>query len=101
MADSILQKKRECYFCGFKAGLECHHIFAGVANRRISEKYGLKVWLCHRHHTGADGAQYDKALNLRLKQDAQKAFEKTHSHEEWMQLIRKNYLEGENENERD
>ena len=97
--DSILQTEKECWFCGATYGLEEHHIFAGVANRKISEKYGLKVWLCHRHHTGADGAQYDRALNLRLKQDAQKAFERTHTHEEWMNLIRKNYLEGESENE--
>lgn len=99
MADSILQTHKECYFCGFKADLECHHIFAGVANRKISEKYGLKVWLCHRHHTGVEGAQYDKTRNLMLKQDAQAAFEKTHSHKEWMNLIRKNYLEGETDDE--
>lgn len=97
MSKSIMQTEKQCYICGAQTGLESHHVLAGVANRKISEKYGFKVWLCHRHHTGADGAQYDKALNLRLKQDAQKAFEKTHSHEEWMQLIRKNYLEGETE----
>ena len=92
MKDSILQENRECYFCGARVGLECHHIFAGHANRKISEKYGLKVWLCHRHHTGTDGAQYDSDLNLQLKAEAQKAFEKLHGHEEWMRLIRKNYI---------
>ena len=63
MADSILQSERCCYFCESVIGLEEHHIFAGVANRRISEKYGLKVWLCHEHHPGNDGAQYDKEKN--------------------------------------
>ena len=92
MADSIVQTEKECWFCGARAGLEEHHIFAGVANRKISEKYGLTVWLCHKHHTGADGAQYDKDLNLTLKIDAQRAFEKHHSRSEWMKLIRKNYL---------
>ena len=90
---SILQTDRSCYFCGSVVGLEEHHIFAGVANRKISEKYGFKVWLCHIHHTGAHGAQYDQELNLLLKQEAQKAFEVHHSRAEWMDLIRKNYLE--------
>lgn len=92
MSKSILQDKRECYFCGRQTELEIHHVFAGTANRPISEKYGLKVWLCHEHHTGTEGAQYDKARNLQLKQDAQFAFEREHSRSEWMKLIGKNYL---------
>ena len=103
MAESILQAEKECWFCGARAGLESHHIFAGVANRPISEKYGLKnrpisekyglkVWLCHRHHTGDGGAQYDPEKSLQLKQEAQKAFERIHGHELWMKTIRKNYL---------
>lgn len=92
MSESILQSEPCCYFCGSVAGLEEHHIFAGVANRRISEKYGLKVWLCHEHHTGNDGAQYDKEKNLQLKQEAQRKFEALYSHDMWMRLIRKNYL---------
>lgn len=90
--DSIIQIRKECWFCGSRSGLEVHHIFAGVANRRISEKYGLKVWLCHQHHTGTDGAQYDKEKNLQLKQEAQRKFEAIYDHEMWMRLIRKNYL---------
>jgi hypothetical protein len=73
-------------------GLEKHHVFAGVANRRISEARGFWTWCCHDCHTGRDGVQYNKEKNLRLKQDAQRAFEKDHSHDEWMALIRKNYL---------
>ena len=92
MADSIVQTEKECWFCGARSGLEEHHIFAGVANRKISEKYGLKVWLCHDHHTGDGGAQYNRELGDQLKQEAQKAFERLHGHEMWMQLIRKNYL---------
>lgn len=92
MARSILQSEKECWFCGAQSGLEEHHIFAGMANRKISEKYGLKVWLCHDHHTGDDGAQYNRELGDQLKQEAQKAFEQLQGHEMWMQLIRKNYL---------
>ena len=92
MAKSIIQERKECYFCGKLTDLERHHVFGGVANRPISEKYGLTVWLCHNCHTGKDGAQYDKMKNLRLKQDAQFAFERNHSRSEWMKLIGKNYL---------
>lgn len=92
MAKSIIQERKECYFCGKLTSLERHHVFGGVANRPISEKYGLTVWLCHNCHTGKDGAQYDKMKNLRLKQDAQFAFERNHSRSEWMKLIEKNYL---------
>ena len=92
MAKSIIQERKECYFCGKLTNLERHHVFGGVANRPISEKYGLTVWLCHNCHTGQSGAQYDKMKNLRLKQDAQFAFERNHTRSEWMKLIGKNYL---------
>ena len=92
MSQSIMQAEKECWFCGRRTDLECHHVFGGVANRPISEKYGLKVWLCHEHHTGDTGAQYVKEMNLQLKQEAQKAFEKENSRGLWMKLIEKNYL---------
>lgn len=92
MGKSLLQTERECYICGSVNGLEKHHIFAGHANRPISESEGFWCYLCHNHHTGTDGAQYNKELNLKLKQDAQFAYEKTHSRGEWMKLIGKNYL---------
>ena len=89
---SILQDEKRCWFCGRQTGLECHHIFGGVANRRISEQYGLKVWLCHDHHTGVNGAQYNPELNRQLKMEAQIAIEMTHTHDDWMRIIRKNYV---------
>lgn len=90
---SILQNEKVCYLCGGEYGLERHHIFAGVANRRISEAKGLWVWLCgDTCHRGADGAQYDPEKNFYLKQMAQMAYEQTHSHDEWMKLIRRNYI---------
>lgn len=87
-----MQEKRECYFCGRTYGLEKHHVFAGVANRKISEREGFWLYLCHEHHTGTEGAQYDKEKNLMLKCDAQFAYEQTHTRAEWMALIGKNYL---------
>lgn len=92
MGKSIMQSDRACYFCGRVDTLERHHVFGGVANRPISEKYGLWVYLCHNCHTGKAGAQYDKEKNLLLKQDAQRAFERSNPRGLWMELIRKNYL---------
>ena len=92
MSKSILQSEKRCYFCNSVAGLERHHVFAGVANRKISEAHGFWIWCCNSCHTGTDGVQYDKKKNLCLKQAAQEAFEMYHTHQEWMDLIRKNYL---------
>lgn len=69
---SILQNEQECYICGTTRTLECHHIF-GAANRKLSEKYGLKVYLCKYHH---EEAHKSRALGDALRRTAQKAYEK-------------------------
>ncbi len=93
---SIMQTgERACYLCSRVTGLERHHVLAGPANRRISEAYGLWVWLCHDCHTGRYGAQYDGEKGLQLKRDAQMAFQKYYGRKLWMQLFRKNYLDEE------
>lgn len=61
--------------------------------RSAKEKvFGSGFRLCHDCHTGTDGAQYDSEKNLYLKQVAQMAYEQTHTREQWMLLMRKNYL---------
>ena len=62
MSRSIMQDRKECYLCRKKiedegitgrpkdVPLEEHHVMHGTANRRLSEHYGLKVWLCAEHH---------------------------------------------------
>ena len=87
-----MQKGERCYLCGKTVSLETHHVFGGVANRKLSEKYGLTVRLCHECHIGKDGAQYNRAKADGLKRLAQIAFEARHSHDEWMQIFRKNYI---------
>lgn len=91
---SIIQKEKECYICGTTVWLEEHHIFGG-ANRKISEKYGLKIWLCHRHHNEVpDGIHFDKWLRNRVKQDTQRLFMKHYSKtkEEFREIFGKSYL---------
>lgn len=93
MSNSILQKRKQCYITHSTIGLHKHHIFGG-ANRNISEENGFWVWLCGElHNLSNDGVHSDYRLNLRLKQDCQREFEKTHSREEFVRLIGKNYLD--------
>jgi len=89
---SILQDEKECFFCKTTMDLEEHHVVYGTANRKQSEKNGLKVWLCHEHHTGNSGVHVNKDLDTQLKEFAQKTFEESHTHEEWMRVFGKNYL---------
>ena len=82
-----------CYVCGAVRGLHRHHIYAGP-NRKVSEANGFTVWLCAAHHNMSDaGVHFDRALDLHLKREQQRAYERTHSRREFMRLIGKNYLE--------
>ena len=98
---SIIQDKKECFICRVNydvettTGLHEHHIFEGHGRRKQSEKYGLKVYLCHRHHNSDTrfGVHFQKQRDLELKQLAQRKFEETHTREEWMLLMGKNYLD--------
>ena len=92
MSKSILQNEKVCYLCPRTTGLEKHHVMSGFANRKLSEKYGLWVYLCKDHHTGKEGAQYEKDLNMLLRRQAQKEFELIYGHNLWMSVFRKNYL---------
>lgn len=90
---SILQDEKKCFLCGTTLGLHCHHIFGGNANRKKSEKYGLKIWLCGTHHNlSSSGIHFNKGLDLSVKKMAQRKFEETHTREEFMQIFGKNYL---------
>lgn len=90
---SIVQSRKQCYVCGTEQYLHRHHIFFGRANRKLSEKYGLTVWLCGRHHNLSDeGVHFNRELDLYIKQTGQKAFERKHTREEFMQIFGKNYL---------
>lgn len=58
------------------------HIFGG-SNRDKSEAEGLKVYLCLEHHISGKEAVHNNAEMMKvLRQDGQRAFEKTHTREE-------------------
>ena len=89
---SIIQEEKRCYLCGSTVELESHHIFFS-ALRPIADKHGLKVWLCAYHHRDQKhGAHGNREVDLFLKREAQKAFEKKYGHEKFMEIIKRNYL---------
>lgn len=90
--NSIIQTDKRCFLCHTTENLHDHHVF-GAANRKWSEKYGLKIWLCAKHHNMSDqGIHFNKALDREVKQIAQREFEDTYSREEFMRIFGKNYL---------
>lgn len=92
---SIIQNDKRCYICAKEVGLELHHCFFG-ANRKVSEKWGLKVWLCKEHHTGDYSPHHNEKFDKSLKVLAQqKWMDNGGTIEEWMDIkvgIGKNYL---------
>lgn len=78
--------------CHCTGDLHRHHVF-GAANRKHSEKYGLWIWLCPAHHNMSDaGVHFNKALDLQIKQIAQREFEDTYSHDKFIKIFGRNYL---------
>jgi hypothetical protein len=65
MVKSIIQNNKECYFCGSKNDLHEHHIYPG-RNRNNSEKYGLKIWLCSKHHNMSNDSVHFNSIYMKL-----------------------------------
>ena len=85
---SVLQKKRRCLICGSTA-VECHHVFEG-AHRSASDRYGLTVYLCRKHHILVHA---NEALNRRLKSEAQEKAMMVYGFgdKEWLDIFKRNW----------
>lgn len=71
------------------------HIYFGNPLRRISEENGFWVYLAGwLHNQSADGVHGKNGheLDMMLKRHCQMKYEETHSREEFMRLIGRNYL---------
>ncbi len=99
MSKSIMQNKEDgrCYVCEqlgeqTKGILEEHHCFGGT-NRKFSEHYGLKIYLCVRHHReGKDAVHTNKYTRLHIQEDAQRAFEEHYPGKDFRSIFGKNYI---------
>ena len=91
---SIIQTEKECYFCKTTQSLELHHIFFGVANRRLSDSDGLVCFLCAPHHRGIIGVHSNREKDLELKRIAEKAYLSYYNKttDDFIKKYGKNYL---------
>ena len=92
---SIIQRNdTRCFICHSRSMLEWHHIFGG-ANRSKSEKYGLKVRLCHNcHNEPPRGVHQNKERRQGLQAFAQKKAMEYYGWDEdaFRQRFHKSYL---------
>lgn len=98
----IIQDKddRRCFLCmllendyRIHSYLEEHHVLFGNM-RRISNRYGLKVNLCLRHHREGPEAVHNNKENAEiLMKMAQQVFMEKYPELDWMEIVGKNYLE--------
>lgn len=93
MKSIITDYTENCFLCG-STSVEEHHIFFGTANRKLSDRYGLVVPLCNKHHTGSGECPHrNRTIDLLLKYVGQEAYEKTHgSREDFRRTFGKSYL---------
>lgn len=98
---SIIQKDTEhCFLCGRSRGadyygLDCHHVYGG-ANRKLSEKYGLKVYLCHTscHIFGKDSVHQNAKKNRLVQMIVQQRAMHHYgwSEQDFIRIFGKSYL---------
>ena len=92
--ESIIQSKNEkkCFICGSENWLESHHIFGG-ANRCLSEKYGLKVWLCHYcHNEPPQGVHHNRKNAENLYKLGQTAFNLYYPDKDFVSIFGRNFI---------
>ena len=78
MSKSIMQEEKACYITGRTDHLHKHHIFGG-GRRKISEKWGLWIWLTGEYHNlSAHGIHFDGKLDRLVKAQCQQRFEEIH-----------------------
>lgn len=83
--------------CGMRRWLECHHVY-GAAYRRKSERYGLKVYLCHFcHNEPPYGVHQDKERQRWLQSEVQRIAMEHYgwTEEEFRAMFGRSYLDEE------
>lgn len=93
MKPSILNTESGvCYMCGLQTDTALHHIYFGP-KRKTSDENGFTAFLCPGcHQYGKHAVHRCREADLFLKAVCQVIFEKTHTREEFMRLIGRNYL---------
>lgn len=91
---TILSDDTVCLVCGTPLHLHKHHVYGGRGRRELSERYGCWCYLCAYHHNmSSHGIHYDPALDLRVKAECQRRWEKRFgSREDFIRTFGKSYL---------
>ena len=94
-----MEEYRHCWLCGRNGNgdpLDRHHIFGGP-NRKLSEKYGLVVDLCHIqcHIFGVDAVHNNPDTMQELHEYGQRKamHDNGWSKEDFIRIFGKNYLD--------
>lgn len=84
---------KKCLLCG-SPYVEIHHVFFGVANRKLSDRYGYIVPLCATHHRlGHYAPHTNRDCDLMLKRIAQEHFEQNNgTREDFIRIFGRSYL---------
>lgn len=69
----LIEDTEHCWLCGDSRNVEGHHAIHGQGRRKVADKYGFIIPLCHRCHMHLhDTGEFD----LFFKTFAQKYYEK-------------------------
>lgn len=92
-------EKGECFLCAKLHGdytekyTERHHVFFGGGLRDVSEQNGFTCNLCINHHReGPQAVHGNKDMREYLCRLFQEKYEETHTREDFMKLIGKDYF---------
>lgn len=83
----ITDDMEHCLLCG-ATDPDIHEIYGG-SNRKISMENGFCIPLCRWHHTQIT---IHPQLNKTFQISCQRIYEQTHTKEEFIKLIGKNYI---------
>ncbi len=91
---SIIQAEKKCFFTERTDNLENHHIyFNGTGQRKLSERYGLTVYLTHdAHNEPPNGVHFNKTRRRELERIGQTAFQEQYPELNFIQIFGRNYL---------
>jgi len=98
---SIMHDKRDgtCYLC-MAAGdysrqtcLEEHHCIHGTANRQLSERWGLKVYLCPAHHRHLHSDRDGRIADVYCQMAAQRAFTSRYPDKDFKAIFGRNIID--------
>lgn len=94
-------ERKKCWFCGSTQNLQLHHIYNGVAFRKISDgfeykgtKYKATCYLCLNHHTGQEGVHSHPDKLRELKKECQLWLENNNmSRDDFIRVFGRNYVD--------